>query len=227
MVVLIAHVRAIILYVVLIFTIRLMGKRQIGEMEPTELVVTMLLADLASVPMQDIGIPLVAGVVPILTVLALELMLSALSMRSIRLRKLLCGAPEILIRNYKIDQAALRRSRIHADELTELLRQKGVVDLNTVQYAILETNGTLSTLIDSRYVPAPAKAAGVKTQPQELPVTLISDGRVLSHNLPLAGKTRAWLDETLQKSGLQSRQVFLMTLEPSGKLYLVRKERGV
>ena len=227
MVVLIAHVRAIILYVVLIFTIRLMGKRQIGEMEPTELVVTMLLADLASVPMQDIGIPLVAGVVPILTVLALELMLSALSMRSIRLRKLLCGAPEILIRNYKIDQAALRRSRIHADELTELLRQKGIVDLNTVQYAILETNGTLSTLIDSRYVPAPAKDAGIKTQPQELPVTLISDGRVLSHNLPLAGKTRAWLDETLQKSGLQSRQVFLMTLEPSGKLYLVRKERGV
>ncbi len=223
--VLIAYIRSIVLYLLLILVVRLMGKRQIAEMEPAEFVVTMLLANLAAVPMQDNGIPLVSGIVPIVTILAMELILAVLSMRSVTFRRLFCGRPEILIREGKIDQAALRRSRITADELTELLRQKDITDLTTIQYAILETNGMLSTLLYPKHSPAAAKDAGVQVKERVLPVTIISDGHLMQKNLPLAGVNRSWVEEKLRQQQLQLRDVFLMTLEPGGKLYLARKER--
>ena len=223
---LIAYIRSILLYLILIVSVRLMGKRQIGEMEPSEFVVTMLLANLASIPMQDVGTPLLSGVVPILTVLALELMLSVLSMRSVRLRRLFCGKPEILLENGVIDQAALRRSRITADELSELLRQQGVTDLKTVQYAILETNGNLSVLPLPRFVPASAQDAGVPVPVRSLPVTLISDGRLVTDNLPEAGVTEAWVQDYLRAAKLEQKEVFLLTREPTGAVYLAKKEKA-
>ena len=134
-----SYFRTIVLYLVLILCVRLMGKRQIGEMEPTEFVVTMLLANLAAIPMQDGAIPLYSGLVPILTVLGSELVLSGLIMSSVVLRKLLCGKPVILIDNGKLVQENLRRTRVTLDELTGHLREKDVLDIRTVQYAILET----------------------------------------------------------------------------------------
>ena len=128
-----SYIRTIFLYLVLIAVIRLMGKRQIGEMEPSEFVVTMLTANLAAIPMQDGGIPLYSGLVPILTVLGVELVLSALAMRSVKLRQLLCGKPVILIENGKILQENLRSTRVTMDELTELLREKDVLNIETVQ----------------------------------------------------------------------------------------------
>ena len=139
-----SYIRTVLLYLVLIFVIRLMGKRQIGQMEPAEFVVTMLVANLAAIPMQDGGIPLYSGTVPILTVLGMELVLSTLSMRSIRIRRMLCGKPVILIENGNILQGNLRKTRVTLDELTSHLRQKDILDLQTVQYAILETDGNLS-----------------------------------------------------------------------------------
>ena len=156
------YCRTIVLYLILILVIRLLGKRQIGQLEPSELVVTMLLADLASIPMQDGGIPLYSGVLPIFTVLALELILSVLSVKSLGLRRLLCGKPVILIENGKVLQSSLKKTRLSLDELTGHLRQKDVLDLSQVQYAILETNGSLSVFPYPKYRPASAMDAGIK-----------------------------------------------------------------
>ena len=139
-----SYMRTIFLYLVLILVIRLMGKRQIGEMEASEFVVTMLVANLAAIPMQDGGIPLYSGLVPILTVLGVELVLSSLSLRSIRLRRLLCGKPVILIENGRVLQENMRATRVTMDELMGHLRDKDVMDVQTVQYALLVTLGTLS-----------------------------------------------------------------------------------
>ena len=168
---LISFIRTIILYSILIAVIRLMGKRQLGEMEPMEFVVTMLLANLAAVPMQETGIPLLSGLVPILVVLSMELLLSVLVYHSVGARKLLCGKPVILMENGKLLQENLKKTRITPDELTEFLRMEGVVDLSSVKYAILETGGQVSVLPYAKFKPANAKAAGVKVEDTQLPVT--------------------------------------------------------
>ena len=165
-----SYMRTIFLYLVLILVIRLMGKRQIGEMEASEFVVTMLVANLAAIPMQDGGIPLYSGLVPILTVLGVELVLSSLSLRSIRLRRLLCGKPVILIENGRVLQENMRATRVTMDELMGHLRDKDVMDVQTVQYAILETNGTLSVFPYPKEVPAAAKDAGIHPKERYLPV---------------------------------------------------------
>ncbi len=222
----IAYLRTILLYLILIAVIRIMGKRQIGQMEASEFVVTMLIADLASVPMQDTGIPLLSGLIPILTVLAIELLLAFASMHSIGLRKLLCGKPLIVMQDGKINQQNLRRAKLTADELTQLLRETGTTDLSTVKYAILETNGRLSKLLYPKYEPACAKDAGIRTGELQLPVTVISDGRVLDENLHKAGRDTAWLTKQLHTLRLRAADIFLMTVEPSGRLYLsVQEER--
>ena len=194
---LISFLRAILLYLILVVVIRLMGKRQLGEMEPSEFVVSMLIADLASVPMQDIGIPLLSGVIPILTVLALELILTALSLHSLRIRRILCGNPVVLIEDGKILEKNLRRTRITVDELLELLRQSGTVDLQQIWQAILETNGQVSVLLRAEHMPASAKDAGIQVKQIAVPVSIISDGRVLQRNLEALGHDRAWLDDLL------------------------------
>ena len=138
-----SYFRTILLYLVLLAAIRFLGKRQIGQMEASEFVVAMLVADLAAIPMQDVSIPLYTGLVPILTVLGAELVLAGICLRSIRFRRLLCGKPVILIENGRVLQNNLRRTRVTIDELMGHLREKDVLDVRTVQYAILETNGNL------------------------------------------------------------------------------------
>ena len=224
---LVSLIRSMILYLLLIFVIRLMGKRQLGEMEPSEFVVSILIADLASVPMQDLGIPLLSGVVPILTVLFLELILSALCYRSITIRKLLCGRPVILMENGKILQSSLKKTRITPDELTELLREKEILDLSTVKYAILETNGQVSTLLYPENQPLTAKTMGITMEENHLPITLISDGKLLKHNLRLLGKDEAWVEETLRNHACSLKQVYLLTADPSGTVYLSINTEGL
>ena len=220
---LISFIRTVILYSVLIAVVRLMGKRQLGEMEPIEFVVTMLLANLAAVPMQETGIPLLSGLVPILVVLSMELLLSVLVYHSVGARRLLCGKPVILMENGRLLQENLKKTRITPDELTEFLRMEGVVDLSSVKYAILETGGQVSVLPYAKCKPANAKAAGVRVEDTPLPVTVISDGQVLEENLPKLGKNRGWVAEVLSGYGCTVRDVYLLTAEPSGKLYFCRK----
>lgn len=219
-----SYIRTICLYLILIFSVRLMGKRQIGEMEPTEFVVTMLVANLAAIPMQDGGIPLFSGLVPILTVLAMELVLSGLTLRSIFFRRLLCGKPVILIDNGQIIQENMRRTRITLDELVGQLREKDVLDIRAVQFAILETNGNLSVFPYAKERPASAKDAGIEVKPKHLPVTVVEDGYVSQENLRRAKKDRRWLEQVLNTHGAQIAQTYLLTVDDQDRTYFIRKE---
>ena len=219
-----SYLRTIILYLVLIAGMRLLGKRQIGQLEPSEFVLAMLIADLASIPMQDSGIPLLSGLVPILTILSLELSLSGLTMASVKFRRILCGKPVILIENGNLVQRNLRRARITLDELTAKLRQKDVLDLTTVQYAILETDGNLSVFPFSENMPATAKDAGIRAKQQYLPVTIIEDGYLSRENLQKAGKDDRWLRSVLESHRTDRSGTFLLTVEKGGKVNWVGKE---
>ena len=222
----ISYIRTIVLYGVLIFVIRLMGKRQIGQMEPSEFVVTMLVANLASIPMQDSAIPLFSGLVPILTVLGVELLLSALSLQSIFLRKLLCGKPVILIENGNILQENLRKTRVTLDELTGHLREKDVLDLASVQFAILETNGNLSVFPYPKERPATAREAGIPARKQHLPLTIISDGKLLKENLQKAGKDEAWVARVLKERHADLEDTWLLTVDAEDHILFYRREKG-
>ena len=219
-----SYIRTILLYLVLIAVVRLMGKRQIGQMEPAEFVVTMLVANLAAIPMQDGGIPLFSGFVPIVTVLGVELVLSALSMKSVRLRKILCGKPVILVENGNILQKNLKKTRITLDELTGHLREKDVLDLQSVQYAILETNGNVSVFPYSKEKPASAKEAGVQVKKQYLPVTIVSDGEVMGKNLIKAGKDMDWVHQVLGERQATVEDTWLLTVDGSDRIVFYRKE---
>ena len=192
-----AYVRAIILYLILIGAVRLLGKRQIGQLEPSEFVVAMLLADLAAIPMQDASLPLMSGLVPILAVVGMELVLSFLIMKSVPLRKFLCGKPVILIDNGKLLQENLRKTRVTLDELTGHLRQKDVLDISSVQYAILETDGNLSVFPYPEQKPASAKDAGIGVEKRSLPITVIQDGFLSREDLKRAGRDMVWLRDVL------------------------------
>lgn len=222
-----SYLRTILLYMVLIFSVRLMGKRQIGEMEPAEFVVTMLLANLASIPMQDGAIPLYSGLVPILTVLGMELVLSGLILRSVVFRRFLCGKPVILIDNGKIVQENLRRTRVTLDELAGHLREKDVLDICTVQYAILETDGNLSVFPYPKERPASAKDAGIHPKHQFLPVTIIEDGYLSLENLKRAGKDERWLKQVLREHSAHPKDTLLLTVDASDKVFWLGKEFGV
>ena len=221
-----SYVRTIFLYLVLFASVRLMGKRQIGQMEPSEFVVTMLVANLASIPMEDSGIPLYSGLVPILTVLGTELVLSALSLRSVKLRKLLCGKPVILIENGRIIQNNLRRTRITLDELGGHLREKDVLDVRTVQYAILETNGNLSVFPYPAEVPASAKDAGIHPKDRFLPITIIEDGHLFRENLAIAGKDDGWVRKILGQYRATVAGTWLLSVDKADHVIWLEREIG-
>ena len=221
-----AFFRTIILYFLLMVGLRLMGKRQIGELEPSELVLTLIISDLAAVPMQDFGIPLVNGMFPIVTLLCLSMLLSFFSLKSIRFRKLICGCPAVIIRDGKILQHNMARNRITVDELLEELRSQGYSDLSAVKYAILETSGQVSVLPYTKDSPVTPKVSSMEVADDvTLPVLLINDGRIMSENLASSGYDLVWLDKQLKERRLTShRQVFLLTVDESGSVTCVAKE---
>lgn len=221
-------IRTIILYIFIIIGIRLMGKRQVGELEPSELVLSLIIADLASVPMQDYGIPLLTGILPILALLAMTMILSVLTMKSVRFRALMCGRPNIVIRDGLVDQREMARNRLTIDELLEELRAKGYTDPATVKYAILETNGQLSVLPYANQKPPTAQQLQVSAEESGLPLVVISDGRLLEHNLRALGRDRKWLDQRLEERGCSGLEaVFLLLVDQTGSIYLARKDMSV
>ena len=219
-----SYLRTIILYLVLIAGMRILGKRQIGQLEPSEFVVAMLIADLAAIPMQNGGVPLIAGLVPLLTVLGLELCLSGLTMASVRFRRILCGKPVILIENGRLLQENLRAARITLDELSSHLRQKDVLDVASVQFAILETDGNLSVFPYPAERPASAKDAGIQAKKQYLPITIIEDGNFSEENLQKAGKNLNWLNRVLQERKTTLSGTFLLTVDSSDHIRWLPKE---
>lgn len=221
-----AFVRTLILYILIMLGLRLTGKRQIGELEPGELVLTMMISDLAAVPMQDFGIPLLAGVIPILTLLALSFLTSQLSLSSLRFREIVCGKPAILIRSGKLQQEAMRKNRFTLDELLEELRTHGFANIQDVKYAILENSGQVSVLPWAQHQPPTAAHLGIEIEGEPtLPTILINDGRVLQHNLTACGRNMAWLQKAIQNEKLSSpKEVFLLTLDEHGQVFCIKKE---
>lgn len=218
-------IRTIILYILIIIGLRLLGKRQLGELEPTELTLALIIADLASVPMQDNGIPLLTGIIPIVVLLCLASILSVLSAKSVRFRTLLCGRPSIVVEDGRVCQSELRRNRLTVDELLEELRILGYADLETIQFAVLESNGQLSVLPKASQMPVTAAQMKIKTQATGLPVIIISDGRLLSQCLSAQGRDEKWLYRQLAAHGLTSpKQVFLLTVDRQGNTYCIPKE---
>lgn len=215
--------RTVLFHGILIVTVRLLGKRQIGQMEPSEFVVTMLLANLATIPMEEPDVPVTHGLVPIALVIAAELLMAFAMLRSIRLRRLLCGKPVILIENGRIVEENLRRTHVNLDELTMHLREQEIFDMTEVKFAILETNGQLSTLLFAKDRPASAKDAGIRASETELPVTLVSDGNLMRENLAVAKRDEKWVEKELQKRNCSLSQTLLLTVDRKGNVYFVKK----
>ena len=221
----IAVVRSVILYLFIVVGIRLLGKHQVSELEPAEFVLALIIADVASVPMQDYGIPLMMGIIPIITLLCLSMILSVLTMKSLRIRTLLTGAPSILIRNGKLDQKEMRRARMTVDEMFEELRLQGYTDPSSIQYAVLETNGQLSLLPYAAQKPPTADDMDIPVSDSGLPLVLINDGRLISANLKRRGLDEAWLNKRLaEHKANHVREVFLLTVDEQNQTYFVRKE---
>ncbi len=222
---LIVIVRTMIVFLCIIGAMRLMGKRQLGELELSELVVAVLISDIAAHPLQDIGIPLLNGLLPIAVLLCCELLISWLSMKSDVLRKLLFGKPSILINQGRICPEEMKKNRFSLDELTESLRKKGVTDLKTVRQAILETDGTLNVLPYASHSPVTPAQMELAVEERGVPVTLISDGKAELKNLQLLGKDMAWLMGKLNELGLSApEQVYLLTIDAADGIYLQTKE---
>ncbi len=212
--------RSFLFYFALVLVIRLMGKRQVGQMEPSEFVVTMLLANLAAIPLEDRGIPVTDGLIPMGLILLAERLVSYGCLKHIGFRRILCGKPVILMENGRPIPENLRKTRINLDELTAHLRELGILELTRVQFAILETNGSITAFQYPQFQNVTLADAGLKAEAQELPYTVVSDGVVLEENLKALGKTHAWLHSALQ--GCPLPEIMLLTATPSGKTQLWR-----
>ncbi|MBO5872615.1 MAG: DUF421 domain-containing protein [Clostridia bacterium] len=215
--------RTIILYIIVIISVRLMGKRQIGEMQPGELVVTLLISDIAAMPLQDTNQPVLFGVAAIFTLVTLEILMSVIELKSFFMRKLISGKSVILIKDGTIDQKELKKVRMTVLDLVEMLRNQQVFDLSTVSFAVLETGGNLSVLLKSKSQPVTAGDLNVKKGSAELPLPVISDGKLLSESLAALGITRKEVLNRLSSEKLKPSQVMLMTLDSNGNTNIVKK----
>lgn len=220
----IAVIRTVILYVFVILAIRLMGKRQISDMQPSELVVTMMISDIASLPMQNTAQPLLSGVVPVLVLVSLELTVSAVMLKSRLFRKLISGSPVVVIEDGKLLQRQLKRLRLTTDELCAQLRQQNVFSLQDVQYCIVETNGVLSVLEKpSKRVPN-AEESGIVIPDNKMEAVVVSDGAWVESSLRLCGSTRQEINNILQKKQIKLNEIFLMTMDGNGVCQIIRRE---
>jgi uncharacterized membrane protein YcaP (DUF421 family) len=222
---LILPVRAAILYILVVLIVRIMGKHQIGQLQPYELVITILISELAAVPMQDPDIPLINGIIPILTLLLIQISLSLLSLKSTIARRIICGGPSVLIENGKIQQSELTKLRYSINDLLEQLRLKDIPNIADVEYAILETSGKLSVIPKSQKRPVNPEDLKITTPYEGLPLTLILDGDLKQKHLQQSRLSEDWLRNELAKFGLTNwDQVLLASLDSTGKLFIQPKD---
>ncbi len=217
-------VRTAFLYIFAILALRLMGKRQIGDMQPGELVITILISELAAMPIEDPSQPVATGLCAIFLLVVLEIFSATLELKWQGFHRLVNGRAAILIRDGKIDQKLLRQMRITLEDLDEVLRQQGIFDIGTVFFAVLETNGSLSVLLKPGASPATAADVGVVPETSGMRTVVISDGKLCKQRLADLGLTREQVERHLQKQHLTVGQVFLMTSDETGDFAVVPKE---
>ena len=222
---LITFTRAIVLYLIVLIVMRLMGKRQIGELQPFELAISIMIADLASVPMTELGIPLTNGIIPILGLLVMDLLISWLNMKSINFRKIVCGKPSILIYRGKIDEKVLRKERFTINELQERLRGDDIFDLADVEYAILETNGQVTVIQKTNKRNTIPEDFGIMPEYEGIPYDLVIDGVIMKDNLKQIGKNEIWLKNEVNKFGFEPREALIVTVDGKGQIFCQKKEQ--
>lgn len=220
---LITFVRAIVLYIIVLIVMRLMGKREIGQLQPFELAISIMIADLASIPMTELGIPITSGIIPILGLLIMHLLISVLNMKSIKARKIICGKPSILIYRGKIDEKVLKKERFTINELQERLRGNNIFNIGDVEYAILETDGQVTV------IPKPDKRnvvtgdLNLEVDYEGIPYDLVIDGKIMHENLKILGKDVIWLQKQLKSFKAKPEEVLIATLDGKGQFFCQKK----
>ena len=221
---LVTFIRSIVIYIIVLIVMRLMGKREIGQMQPFELAISIMIADLASIPMTDTGVPISNGIIPIMGLLVMHLIISILNIKSSKMREFICGKPTILIYKGRIDEKKLKKERFTLNELEEKLRSNNIMNIGDVDYAILETSGDISV------IPKPDKRG---TTPQDFNImpdfeginyNLIIDGKVMKENLKKIGKNYDWLKKQTNKFQMQPEEVLIFTMNAKGDTYCQKKE---
>lgn len=220
-------VRTAILYVFITLGIRLMGKRQIGDMQPNELVITLLISEIAAIPLQDSTQPLLFGIIAIFVLIILEIAVSVLSMKNIFIRKLLNGKSIVIIKDGVIDQQAMSDVRMTVVDLVELLRGQNVFDISTVAFAVLEVNGELSVLLKSKEQPATLKDLRIEKSEAVLPLPVITDGKILNETLNALNVSEEMVYKQLKKNNTTVKKVFLMTMDKDGNSTIINKGKKV
>ena len=221
---LINFIRAIILYLIVLIVMRLMGKREIGQLQPFELAIAIMIADLASVPMTDTGIPITNGIVPILGLLVMHLIISVINIKSNKARGLICGKPRILIYRGKIDEDALIKERFTVGELQERLRDKDVVSIGDVEYAILETSGQVTVIEKPNKRKLMPEDLGIIPEYEGIPYDLVINGRIMSNNLKAIGKNYSWLKKQVNKFGFEPEDALIVTFDGKGQIFCQKME---
>lgn len=220
---LITFIRSIFLYIIVLIVMRLMGKREIGQLQPFELAISIMIADLASTPMADAGIPLTNGIIPILALLVMHLIISILNIKSIKARAILCGKPAILIYRGKIDEKMLRKERFTVNELEERLRGNNIVNIGDVEYAILETSGQITVIQKPEKKNVTVEDLKLEPQYEGLSYDLVLDGKVMYENLKILKKDYEWIKKQVNKFGIEPEQALLVTIDGKGEIFCQEK----
>ncbi len=220
----ITFIRSIILYMIVLVVMRLMGKREIGQLQPFELAISIMIADLASIPMTETGIPITRGIIPILGLLIVHLTISVLNLKSIKAREVICGKPRILVYRGKIDEKALIKERFTINELEERLRDKDVFDLGDVEYAILETSGQVTVIQKPNKRNAIPEDFGIEPEYEGIPYDLVVDGKVMEDNLQAIGRNYVWLRKQVEKFHMTPEEALVVTLNGKGEIFCQKRE---
>ena len=220
---LITFFRAIILYIFVLIVMRLMGKREIGQMQPFELAISIMIADLSTVPMADIGIPIFNGIIPILGLLLMHLIISIINLKSLKAREIICGKPRFLIYRGKIDEEALKKERFTINELQERLRGNNIVNISDVEYAILETSGQVTVIQKPEKRNTIPEDFNIYPEYEGITYDLVADGNVMEKNLEALGKDYQWLEKELSKMNMKPEEALIATLDGKGKIFCQKK----
>lgn len=222
---LITFVRAILLYILVLIVMRLMGKREIGQLQPFELAISIMIADLASIPMTDSGIPITNGIIPILGLLVMHLLISLLNMKSMRAREIICGKPSILVYRGKINEEALKKERFTINELEERLRGNNVINLGDVEYAILETSGQVTVIQKPNKRNTIPEDFNIMPEYEGIPYDLVIDGKIMYQNLREIGKDEKWLRNQVEKFNIKPEEALVVTMDGKGQFFCQAKNK--
>ena len=221
---LITFFRSILIYIFVLVVMRLMGKREIGQLQPFELAIAIMIADLASIPMTDPGIPISNGIISILGLLVMHLIISIINMKSMKAREIICGRPTILIYRGKIDEKALKRERFTINELEERLRGNNVTSLGDVEYAILETSGQVTVIQKPEKRNTIPEDFNIVPEYEGIPYDLVIDGKIMDDNLKSLGKNREWLKKQVEKFKIKPEEALVVTYDGKGQIFCQKKE---